>query len=124
MGRVITGDGTRTHDLRIMRPPGATPEATEAYAIKSTSGTFPSHPDPSTYSDSDSGVKATFQAGDARMAILDHQDSIGDTALALLLKSLPTDPDLLAVVEAWPTLAEAARASVLAIVRSSGEPLQ
>ena len=36
-------------------------------------------------------------------------------------KASPTDPDLAAVVAAWPTLPEALRAGIVAMVRAAGD---
>ncbi|MBN8596141.1 MAG: hypothetical protein J0L78_00550 [Planctomycetes bacterium] len=44
----------------------------------------------------------------------------GALGAGISAKSPPDDPDLVAIVGAWPTLAPAIRAGVLALVRAGG----
>ena len=114
-----TGDGTRTHDLRIMRPSGAGSDIHTISAINSTSENITEHHKPLDCKPSRSVQNAEFRPFIAPVAISDHHDDISGIAPALLPKMLPADPDLAAVAEAWPGLPEEVRAGILAMVKAT-----
>jgi hypothetical protein len=67
-----------------------------------------------------SGVTSFLDSGDLQQdaTACDHLRSPRATKNAT--RALPDDPDLAAVVTAWPSLPEAVRAGIVAMVRASG----
>jgi hypothetical protein len=91
-------------------------------AIDDTPETITCHQQPSDFSGLRSTVMGEFQSVGALQAITDHQVDISRIAPALLPKTLPSDTDLAAVVEAvkkaWPKLSGNEQAALTAAVRS------
>ncbi len=114
-----TGDGTRTHDLRIMRPPASTFDSCIISAIQSTSENITGHHEPSYPNGLRSGAKTAFQPLIAPVDISGHQGDSSEYAPALLPKTLPSDSDLTAIVDAWDGLPEELKAAIVAMVRDS-----
>ena len=97
-------DGIRTHDLRNHNP---TDTSSNVIADQ-----------PLTSSDASACTNAcTSFAESAHEA----QPKLAELASSKCLELLAADPELLAVVQAWPELSDAVRAGVVALVRATTE---
>jgi hypothetical protein len=90
-------------------------------AINDTPETIRRHQQPSDFSGLRSTGMGEFQSVGAPQAIIDHQADIREQSPVLLPKTLPSDPDLAVVIEAWDRLPEAIRAGIVAMVRAASK---
>jgi hypothetical protein len=87
--------------------------------IKGTAGTITDHPQPLVFKHYRSAHAAAFKPVIAPMTITDHQGDTREQAHALLPKTLPSNPDLATVIEAWATLPESVRRLILKLVHAN-----